>query len=357
MKSLILDVRQLLPVNTGISVVIAKTLENLVIENSNHIKVVLLCRPEGINHDCIKSFKENNLGINIQIYTVNVGYISKLKLFYNLFGCKYIGFNLPLSLVGVVLSRHSSVLCHDFFPLVVPGYTKFLKKVLYYFVNLFVISNASRIICNSFDSRDKLFELFGPFVADKTYVRPLGTSVDVNKDIHVSAPFCDRGPVFYYIGDSRYNKNLVVVGKIFKVLDSMGFQTVVFTRDSPEEFLRISTGFDSTKFCVGNNLKEYRSVLLQTGVLVFPSINEGFGIPVIDAVENGHHVITTRFVPAAYDLDSRIVKFISISPSAFEIESVISDTISDLNFFDKTGSRFIFEGANRWKSLGDTLCL
>lgn len=195
-----------------------------------------------------------------------------------------------------VLGRTPTVITvHDLTPLTLPGYFERLNTLKRSYVRAVVgrgVSRARRVLAVSEASKATVRLLFGDAAANKTVV------------VHNGAPPISnlvRSPrALLYVGTDRPHKNLpslirayAVARKIVSEMPPLHLAGGFRNRESIEAQIA-QQGLSRHVFVRGHlddsQLKEsYRSAV----AVVFPSLAEGFGFPIVEAMANGVPVVTS----------------------------------------------------------------
>jgi glycosyltransferase involved in cell wall biosynthesis len=162
------------------------------------------------------------------------------------------------------------------------------------------IRSSSRLITVSESAADDVAEVFG---VDRQTIRVIPHGVDIAEHSAprvLSAQFAALVPKNYclYLGNLEPRKNLVELIKAFRAdeLSSMGIPLVIAGRPAWNfrEILE-SLGADKDVIHLGFVSDEDRIALMQnTSLFVFPSLYEGFGMPVLEAMAAGAPVASSR---------------------------------------------------------------
>jgi glycosyltransferase involved in cell wall biosynthesis len=190
------------------------------------------------------------------------------------------------------------VMVHDLIPLRFPSFTAPLTHYFRYYVPQ-VLQQAKHIICNSQATAKDITEYYQipahkitpiPLAYDPNHFRPIE---DNNKPEH---------PYFLYLGRPNPYKNLPRLIAAFAQLP----------RDLADYHLWIAGAFDrrytpnlqqqAQELAVSDRIKfldyiaynDLPKVISQATALVFPSLWEGFGLPVLEAMACGTPVITSN---------------------------------------------------------------
>ncbi len=229
---------------------------------------------------------------------------------YDIFHIPY--FDPFFTTLGSRISKKTVVTIHDLIPLVFPQhFPAGLKGNLIWFLQRNKLKHIAAIITDSVSSKKDIMRLVG-VPEEFVHVIPLAAGTMFNgKNITEHARKSLREKYHLpeqfalYVGDATWNKNLprlisavkkkeiplVMVGKALteKVVDLGNvWNKDLLTAQLETEgvpFIQ-KLGFVSTE--------ELVSLYKEASVLVMPSLYEGFGLPVLEAMSSGCPVITTK---------------------------------------------------------------
>ena len=217
----------------------------------------------------------------------------------------YPHFDLPL------LQRCNSVITiHDLKYIIAPSFfPEFsISKKLYMSLSIrSSVKRARKVIVVSESTKEDLMRLFG-VPAPKISVVPLAVgkrfAVSLNKE-EIKIKLKKKGihgKYFLFVGERRPHKNivrLIEAFKIFKDRNSEKYQLVIVGKrysnyTVPEQKIK-ELDLESNVIMVGYVPDEELPLYYQGAeMLVFPSMYEGFGIPILEAMACGIPVITSN---------------------------------------------------------------
>lgn len=207
----------------------------------------------------------------------------------------YPHFDLPVN-----VSIPSIFVVHDLFPLKVPGYMRrwaWLKKKYFLAILIRSVRAAIRCIAVSETTRTDILS-----VAGNKYAKKISVSYEAPTSEFGSLVDCSRadeiGPYLLYVGDRRPHKNLQRIVDVFCELKSRGLYKgcLVLVGSS------VNYGYDLDEYIKGNPyIHIYGNVsdadlacfYSRADSLVFMSLYEGFGLPVVEAARYGRRVIVS----------------------------------------------------------------
>lgn len=191
------------------------------------------------------------------------------------------------------------VMCHDLIPLRFPRQLSPLTNYFRYFVP-FVLKGAEHIICNSqatakditryYDISDKKITPILLAYDDKNF-----NCIKKNRDIQVNS-----NPYFLYIGRHDPYKNIQRSLAAFAAIPNQDYQFWIVGSPDPRFTPKLKQqvqelGIENrVKFLNYVSYKELPIIINNAIALVFPTLWEGFGLPVLEAMACGTPVITSN---------------------------------------------------------------
>jgi glycosyltransferase involved in cell wall biosynthesis len=192
------------------------------------------------------------------------------------------------------------VVVHDLIPLRFPRWTSPLTHYFRYYVPL-VLQQAEHVICNSIATAQDIIEVYG-IPSQKLTPIPLAHDAANFRVLDLSdQPAIDR-PYFFYVGRHDPYKNLErVIGAFAQLSDTQAYELWIAGSADPRYTPLLRTQAhqlglrDRVKFLDYVAYQELPSLLNRALALVYPSLWEGFGFPVLEAMACGTPVITSNF--------------------------------------------------------------
>jgi glycosyltransferase involved in cell wall biosynthesis len=190
---------------------------------------------------------------------------------------------------------------HDLIPIKYPELCPTLKYHYYYSLPL-LLRNSRAVICDSENTKKDVLEFY------KSYDKPIHV-VPIGYDRKKFHPQ-ERGIVrkkygfmnyLLYVGDLRPYKNLERSIEAFGSLNLESFKFVIVGKKDPRfypalqkkvEQLSLEEKVDFMGYVPEQDLA---SLYSEAAALVFPSLYEGFGLPLLEAMACGCPVITSNF--------------------------------------------------------------
>ena len=199
-----------------------------------------------------------------------------------------------------IFSRcRSIIMVHDLIPIRCPLNGSPLTTYFRYYLP-FVCQQATHIICNSQATADDIIDFFG-IKASKITPILLGYNCQRFKVLHDNQEGKNQAPYFLYLGRHNHHKN------VFRIIDAFAqfkyhqdyelwFVGPTDDRYTPclkekAQELGIS---EKVKFLDYVERETLPMILNQAHALIFPSLWEGFGFPILEAIACGTPVITSN---------------------------------------------------------------
>ena len=177
-----------------------------------------------------------------------------------------------------------------------PGRRRWIHNVIisffYFSIPLFF---AKRIICISEFTKMELFRKYKRYEG-KSYVIYVSLSENyiINYGFHETVENIDDAIYVLQIATSDHNKN---VERCITAMANTGY-CYLFVGDLSMEYIALLNDFNVNYFCF-KNINEEKLIELydKSTILLFPSLYEGFGMPIIEAQARGISVITSNIPP------------------------------------------------------------
>jgi glycosyltransferase involved in cell wall biosynthesis len=193
---------------------------------------------------------------------------------------------------------------HDCAILKYPEYLNKLSSIYFYFNYYITRSRADRVIADSNFIKDELIREF-KFPKDKISViypaLPKSTAINNMPELGFSPQVNIGMPYFVFIGNSRPRKNLVGLLEAFSIFneDNPGYILVLIGLkdgrfiDLESAVKRLGIADNIVRLGYVSDMDKV-NVLSKAEALLFPSLYEGFGFPVLEAQSLGVPVITSN---------------------------------------------------------------
>lgn len=195
------------------------------------------------------------------------------------------------------LNMPTVVTLHDLIPFSDEAFTPIYQLWAYRKKMTFALKKAHQIVSVSHFTRHEIEKRF-PFAAEKTKVLPPVFQPQKPNKTEVSFAFPFKSPSFLlYLGTLGPRKNLgnllealLMLRKKGRVIPLVLAGKSVWFSDSLKEFVRNMQLEDQVWFAGEVTEHEKRSLLSKATGLVYPSLIEGFGLPVLEALAYGKPV-------------------------------------------------------------------
>lgn len=215
---------------------------------------------------------------------------------------------------------------HDLIHIHGPGNHKFIHKMIYHSFIKLAARRASRIITVSEYSKNEISS-WAKIAAEKIAVIKNG----------VSAVFTPEGdkhqpgyPYFLYVGNTKPHKNVPRLIQAFaKAKLSSSFRLVLTGQPTAELQQLIEKKGLQMRVVFSGSLTEIQLASYYRGAtaLLFPSLYEGFGLPIIEAMASGTPVITSNVtsLPEVAGNAAIMINPLDIDALTFHIEQIVAN--------------------------------
>ena len=202
----------------------------------------------------------------------------------------------PIPEAPLYSKPRSVVMCHDLIPLRFPRPTSPLTNYFRYVVPQ-VLKQAEHIICNSQATADDLIDYYG-IRASK--ITPILLGYDRANFYPKEAANSIEAPYFLYLGRPDPYKNLSGLIKAFAALPNSDYHLAIAGSSDPRFTPQLQQQAEELGIAQRVKWLDYLSyeelpvVISNAVALVFPTLWEGFGLPVLEAMACGTPVITSN---------------------------------------------------------------
>lgn len=198
------------------------------------------------------------------------------------------GYNAPL-----FISRPFVFTIHDLNHIDRKENASFLKTIYYSLIMKRACRNAAAILTVSEFSKKRIVDWAG---VSESRVINIGNGVDANYNVNVE-PYKPGFPYLLSVSNRKAHKNEPRILQAFAMANIDSDIRLLFTGKPNEEMMSIirSLGIEERVVFAGRVPEDELPGLYRGAVaLVFPSLYEGFGLPVIEAMSCGTPVLTSN---------------------------------------------------------------
>lgn len=196
--------------------------------------------------------------------------------------------------------------CHDLIPIVCPQYFSYTQRVIFRVAHLIASRISSRIIAVSESTKSDLSHYLS---VDERKIHAIPLAPDeIFKPQSASAIEAIRGaydlPPFYclYVGANKPHKNLLGLLKAWQILHNSksleGHSLIIVgpwdSRYPEARKFTADTSLESVKFVGEVEEKHLPAIYSGATTFIQPSLYEGFGLPVIEAMACGAAVVCSN---------------------------------------------------------------
>lgn len=228
----------------------------------------------------------------------------------------------------------SIVMVHDLIPLRFPKKTSPLTPYFKYYIPQ-VLKQAQHIVCNSQATATDIIDFFGvsskkitpiPLAYDADHFQPLKSTTETESKT--------RSPYFLYLGRHDPHKNLSRLIEAFaKINNCQDYE--LWLAGTPDKRYTPKLQQQATELGIIKRVKfldyvsynELPMLLNQALALVFPSLWEGFGFPVLEAMGCGTPVITSNLssLPEVAGEAALLINPYNVTEMTAAMEKIIQD--------------------------------
>ena len=201
----------------------------------------------------------------------------------------------PIPEAPLYSKARSVVMCHDLIPLRFPRRTSPLTNYFRYIVPQ-VLKQAEHIICNSQATADDLVNYYG---IEANKITPILLGYD-RTNFYPREHNNPQTPYFLYLGRPDPYKNLSGMIDAFAAMPNRDYHLAIAGSTDPRFTPRLQQQTEElgiahrVKWLDYLNYTELPVVISNAIALVFPTLWEGFGLPVLEAMACGTPVITSN---------------------------------------------------------------
>lgn len=203
------------------------------------------------------------------------------------------------------------VVIHDLISANIPEMFKWYRRWWLNFATKRAWKSANTVVTISNFVANDLSRRFGAINHNHTIYNPILPSKDAEEFENMASKFgIEKGRYFYTVCSLARNKNLFTLLKMMKalsldnefdkyklIISGVGFSKLAKNRFDAEPFINYIEQNNLSERCIFTGFvsnEERNALIINCKEFLFPSVFEGFGMPVIEAMELGANVITTK---------------------------------------------------------------
>ncbi|MEL6938653.1 MAG: glycosyltransferase family 1 protein [Cyanobacteria bacterium J06598_1] len=243
----------------------------------------------------------------------------------------------PLPLLGQQHRARSVVMFHDLIPLRFPEFFGSIKLFYRYYVPQ-ILSRAEKVICNSEATARDVVEFYGissqklaaiPLAYDRQHFQPTQLIPELTEASDIN----DR-PYFLMLGRQAPYKNL---GRVIEAMRQISDHCVLVIAGPNDARYTPQLKAQADELGVRSRIKflsyipyaQLPALLSHAHALIFPSLWEGFGLPVLEAMACGTPVISTNVssLPEVVGDAALLIDPYDVSAIASAMNKVAKDTL------------------------------
>lgn len=209
------------------------------------------------------------------------------------------------------VTHHDVIPLFTFIPLIVtvldiawidmPGSSSKLFQYYYFCLTKLAVIKAKKIITISNSTKTRI-EFYFPYIQNKTYAVPISCNNKYspirNDSIYetLKKEFNINEPYVLYVGSFATRKNIKLLMDSMMIIwkENPKIQLVLAGKPSGKDDYSIEDASKSFPIIVisrNKSIEELQNLYINASVFVFPSLYEGFGLPVLEALSCGCPVI------------------------------------------------------------------
>ncbi|HBZ5596736.1 Partial mannosyltransferase B [Klebsiella quasipneumoniae] len=221
--------------------------------------------------------------------------------------------------------ENTIITVHDLNHIDVKHNSSFLKKIYYNLILKRACKKVPIIFTVSEFTKQRIVE-WADINPTKVYVVGNGVSKEFHREVK---PYIYSKPYFLIVGNRKKHKNEISSLKAFKLLKNNEYNVLITGNASLElmEYINNESLNDNVHFIGPQTDSELASLYKGATALIFPSLYEGFGLPVVEAMSCGTPVITSNVssLPEISGDAAILVDPLNINEISDAMSSIIND--------------------------------
>ena len=220
-----------------------------------------------------------------------------------------------------------------------PGTSSKLFQFYYKYLTKFALIKAKRVITISESTKQKVLKHF-PYIHNKIQAIPIACDISYsnfeNTDIfeQIANEFQIKKPYVLYVGSFAMRKNVNMLFEAMKHVwkDNSSIQLVLAGKPSGKDDFSVEEVCSQYPVILISRTKtkiELKNLYINASVFVFPSLYEGFGLPVLEAMTCGCPIIAlnTTSIPEIVGNTGTLLESDDIEGMAISIKSHFNSEI------------------------------
>lgn len=194
------------------------------------------------------------------------------------------------------------VTIHDLIFLRFPNQYSFIDRFIYKVKSKYACKRADKVIAISTQTKEDIIKFFG---TDPNKIEVIYQSchelfkVSYNSDVKLSLKKKYNLPdkFLLYVGSVNERKNLMVILRALKKLPKHHLVVIGQGgkyKNKCEQFVRSNKLDSQVHFKTINETEELAAIYQMANIMIYPSLFEGFGIPIIEALYSKTPVVTSK---------------------------------------------------------------
>ena len=229
------------------------------------------------------------------------------------------------------------VTVHDLTFFIYPELHTFIKRYYFRFFTKLSCILSDQIICVSESTKNDLLKII-PNIKSKIDVVPLAVDIPQYKALNIKEKFNINKKYILFIGTLEPRKNIVRLIKAYsKIEKNNEYQLVIVGKKGwfYDEIFKVVNDLSISEKVIFTGfvtIEEKFSLISQSSIFIYPSLYEGFGLPVLEAISLGIPTITSNISSMPEVVENSAIK---VNPySIDEIKNAINNLINNKDLRD-----------------------